>query len=763
VLIAIERIITKIIIYLENHINRQPCKNNLMPMLTLVMLLLMPTAKAAESGGEQRTLILFDRSASMIQPYKGIRKIDIAKQLFRELANQLQDDPQVAIRFFAGGTTGDKALDCLASEIGLEFGGERTTTSLVSFVNDVKAIGHATPVSYALEQARSDLEGWPGPRKIVLISDGEETCDRDPVELAETFFEEGISVDTIGIGLPDMFSQLGMIALSGGGEFQLAENLESFKGALSNSLPGGAMKFGAPGSSAPAAIGSGAGTGSAPAAASTSPVTATTLTALPAVTSIGLTTPEEAAVGTALAVEIIFDASGSMAAWLGGSTKLALAKNALRAATEGLNDDSILVAFRAYGFDQSLEKTAKASCPNTELLLPFADSGQADKVTQKADGLVAYGYTPIAKSLELAGQDLQSVDAARRMIILISDGEETCDGDPQSVARRLRELGIELQTHVVGFDLDEAARRQMSGIAREGGGNYYDASDGAELGESLIRVIELAQEAADPWDERLIHPMTGGKTIETAVPIAAGFYTLDEHLPSGEKRYFKVDTLIAQRTLLRAIVQSRKALFDDSGEASESKIAYSGFEIRVYGHDKNEIKGHWARVYGKRGEQAHTGYVDQSGDGFYFSIGNRYDTVNKDALFQVDIDEAGDIAERQDAPDHKALALSVDISTPLVGHLGLEDREDIYALALTNPDNNLNISVRFTDAEFRFQLDVRNATTDSRIERFTGLTGEIDVSLQLAPGTNAITLGIRDNNPSLNAEFSSYTITIDQE
>ncbi len=210
------------------------------------MWLLAPSASIAEPEGAQRTLILFDRSASMVQLHEGVRKIDLAKQLFRDLANHLEDDPQVAIRFFAGGTTGEKAVDCQASEIGLGFGGVRTSASLASFVDDVKATGHDTPITFALEQAHADLAGWSGPRKIVLISDGQETCDRDPEELAGLFFEEGITVDTIGIGPPDAFSQLGMIALSGGGAFQLAENLDSLKGALGNSLPGGAMTFGAP-------------------------------------------------------------------------------------------------------------------------------------------------------------------------------------------------------------------------------------------------------------------------------------------------------------------------------------------------------------------------------------------------------------------------------------------------------------------------------------------------------------------------------------
>ncbi|MBT6210187.1 MAG: VWA domain-containing protein [Woeseia sp.] len=733
----------------------------MVPMLTLAMSALMPSAAAAQSDAEQRTLILFDRSASMIQPYGGVRKIDLAKQLFRDLANQLKDDPQVAIRFFAGGTTRDKSIDCQASEIGLGFGGVRTTVSLESFVDDVTAIGYETPITFALEQARSDLADWPGPRKIILISDGEETCDRDPEELAELFFEDGITIDTIGIGPPDAFSQLGMIALSGGGGFQLAENLDSLKGAFDNSLPGGALNFGAPGKARQLPGPAAPATAAPVAAASVAPpVSAPNIVALPAVPSIGLPETEEVPAGAALAVEIIFDASGSMAAWLGDQTKLALAKDALRAAAEGLDNERLLVAFRAYGFDEALAKTAEASCPNTELLMPFSNSGQAADVTQRADELVAYGYTPIARSLELAGQDLSAVAAARRMIILISDGEETCDGDPQAVARALKAQGIDLQTHVVGFDLDEVARVQMSEIAREGGGNYYDANNGAELGENLIRVIELAQEAADPWGARVIHPIIGGETLESAISITAGAYTLDKDLLRGEERFFKVDTSIAQRGLLRAIIQSRKIIFGNDGDASESGIAYGGFEIRLYRPDTTEVKGHWARVYGERGEQAHTAYVDLTGDGFFFSIGNQYDTVNKDALFQLEIDEAGDLIERQDAPADNSRALSADISMPITGHLGLEDREDIYGLALTNPTRNINIRVRFTDPDFRFQLDLRDAATGRRIERFTGLTGEMDASVSLPPETNTATLRIRDNNPSLNTEFSSYTITI---
>jgi Mg-chelatase subunit ChlD len=697
-----------------------------------------------------RTVILFDRSASMNQMHEGARKIDLAKSLFASLIDTFENNPNVEIRFFAGGTSADKAIDCIASEVALGFGSAQGADALKSMINGVQALGHETPITLALEKAREDLAGWSGPRKIILISDGQETCNQDPEELAELFFEDGIIIDTIGIGPPDAFSQLGMIALSGGGTFQLAENLESLKSAFGTSLPGGVLSFG-----------NQAGTAK-PASPSSPASSASPTVALPPVVAFELPDEPQASGPVGVAVEIIFDASGSMEARLGGQTKLALAKAAIRAAAQGLNGENMHVAFRAYGFDRSVAKTKEASCPNTELLLPFLSSQQAEEVVAKADGLTAYGYTPIARSLELAGQDLLAEPVAKRMIILISDGEETCGGDPKAVAKQLFEMGIDLQTHVVGFDLDAVARRQMQNIAKEGGGNYYDAGDGAELGASLIKVIDLAQEVADPYDERLIRPVTGALTLEEATVLVGGIYTLVDHLPQGERRFFKVETKTAQRGFLRAIVQSRKAVFGDDGSAEESAIAYSGFTLRVYRPDGSEVKGHWAKVYGERGEQAHTGYVDQTGEGFYFSVGNAYDSTSRDALFQIVVDEAGDLTDRQDAPGKKdgepiALAASVDS----VGHLGLEDREDSFIVTLPANTESLNLTIAFTDPDFRFLFDVRTGETNKRIKRFTGQKGTGEFVLELPDGTTSVRLLIKDNNPGLDVMFSSYHLNVE--
>ncbi len=85
------------------------------------------------------------------------------------------------------------------------------------------------------------------------------------------------------------------------------------------------------------------------------------------------------------------------------------------------------------------------------------------------DRAKAQGYTPIAFSLQQAAGDF-SADAKERVIVLVSDGKETCQGDPVVVAKALAAKGITV--HAVGFLVDTAARGQLQNIARITGGTF---------------------------------------------------------------------------------------------------------------------------------------------------------------------------------------------------------------------------------------------------------------------------------------------------
>ena len=71
--------------------------------------------------------------------------------------------------------------------------------------------------------------------------------------------------------------------------------------------------------------------------------------------------------------------------------------------------------------------------------------------------------------------------------MLITDGNETCGGDPAAVAAGIRELGINVITHVVGFGVTEEESKQLKSIAAAGGGQFRSATNL----EGLINAIEV--------------------------------------------------------------------------------------------------------------------------------------------------------------------------------------------------------------------------------------------------------------------------------
>lgn len=181
-------------------------------------------------------------------------------------------------------------------------------------------------------------------------------------------------------------------------------------------------------------------------------------------------------------IELVLDASGSMIAKLpAGGTRLEAAKAAVADVVAKLPADTRL-AFRAYGHQSPREKH---DCADTQILVPFAEAAKAGPATvAAAQKLTARGYTPITRVLELAAQDLPA-DATAPAIVLVSDGKETCDGDPCATARALAAKRAGLVIHAIGFDVDLAARLQLQCIAAATGGTYRDAGSAAELGTAL--------------------------------------------------------------------------------------------------------------------------------------------------------------------------------------------------------------------------------------------------------------------------------------
>lgn len=179
-------------------------------------------------------------------------------------------------------------------------------------------------------------------------------------------------------------------------------------------------------------------------------------------------------------VLLILDASGSMNARLpSGETRIAVAQRAVKGVAGSIPAQAQL-SLRMYGAQSAAHQK---NCEDTHLAVPFgAASAAGAAITTTIDGTKAQGYTPIAYSLGQAANDFPA-EARERVIVLVSDGKETCQGDPVLAARALAAKAI--MVHTVGFIVDSAARGQLQAIARATGGTYFDAPVGPELPDTL--------------------------------------------------------------------------------------------------------------------------------------------------------------------------------------------------------------------------------------------------------------------------------------
>jgi hypothetical protein len=216
-------------------------------------------------------------------------------------------------------------------------------------------------------------------------------------------------------------------------------------------------------------------------------------------------------------VEIILDASNSMWGQIQDVAKIIIAKDVLEQIINGLPDE-MHVGLRLYGHRYGLND--RRACQDTELKVPI---GSIDKtgLIDIINKIQPKGKTPLVYAVLQAGNDFQDIQSGS--IILITDGVESCEGDINSIAPALKELGIELKLHIVGFDIKEAeARAELEAIAKSTEGTYLDAKDSKEFLSSLEQTLKIEFEILDDKGQIKAKGLVGGEAIR----IMEGAYTL---------------------------------------------------------------------------------------------------------------------------------------------------------------------------------------------------------------------------------------------
>ena len=196
---------------------------------------------------------------------------------------------------------------------------------------------------------------------------------------------------------------------------------------------------------------------------------------------------------------LAMDASGSMAGQVGGETKMAIAK---REALSFLQDipREVEVGLAVYGHRGNNQDSGKAeSCTASEMIHDFGSNRR--QLQDSINALTPTGWTPLGGVLEFAGDRVAELDPPREgdlapVVYLISDGEETCEGDPIAAATALYEAGVQTTVNTIGFDVDAETAAQLEAIADAAGGIYYPANDAQSLRAQLNAIRDSEAQLA---------------------------------------------------------------------------------------------------------------------------------------------------------------------------------------------------------------------------------------------------------------------------
>ena len=258
---------------------------------------------------------------------------------------------------------------------------------------------------------------------------------------------------------------------------------------------------------------------------------------------------------------LILDASGSMWGQVEGKAKIAIAKEVLAGLIEDLPKD-LNVGLVAYGHRR------KGDCNDVEELKPLSMLDKAALI-RKIKAISPKGKTPITLSVKLTAEKLKTLED-ETTIILVSDGKETCEGDPCALVKELKQSGVRFVMHVVGFDVTEEERKQLECIAGAGGGTYYAAKNAGEFQMAAKAVVQETQTVGFLKVTALRNGKAVGAHIDVFVP------EMEESVKTTTS-----STSIEKPVIIRLKPGAYTVRVTDTGLTDRPSITFPGVEIEV--------------------------------------------------------------------------------------------------------------------------------------------------------------------------------------
>ena len=226
-------------------------------------------------------------------------------------------------------------------------------------------------------------------------------------------------------------------------------------------------------------------------------------------------------------VHLIFDASGSMLRRMTGGRRIDVAKRIVREVLAERVPEQVPIALRAYGH------TEPHSCETELLVAP--SSGNRAAVASAINNIQAINLarTPLAASLNAVIGDLEGYEGQQRLVIMLTDGEETCDGDVEQAVADLIDAGVDIRLNIVGFHIDEIGlQAEFERFAEAGGGFYFDSQDGDQLVDGLAQALAAEFRVINAAG----NDVGRGRVDHERIKLEPGNYELIIETSAGDKR-----------------------------------------------------------------------------------------------------------------------------------------------------------------------------------------------------------------------------------
>ncbi len=288
-------------------------------------------------------------------------------------------------------------------------------------------------------------------------------------------------------------------------------------------------------------------------------------------------------------IEIIIDASGSMNAPIGQTTKIDAVKTALKNILETPlpPETNRKIALRTFG---TRSPAGNNDCTDTTLELKM-DKHDSAAVTGALNKTTPQGVAPLAFALESAFNDFtESAEKADNIVILVTDGLDSCNGDALAAAARLSKSPSQVIVDVIGFDVDQTAQEYLKRLAEAASGSFSLARTDGEL----FAALDQALSANLPYNLRL--KVASGTTPRpsTITLYRTGTQSIVDRAETSGLKFFKLspgtyDVLVEYRSSIEAKKPSKmiKGVEVTASSKAEQVVEFELGNLNLTALDQN--------------------------------------------------------------------------------------------------------------------------------------------------------------------------------